>query len=228
MIYTFIFPEVENIGFWPLNDKYQGSDISVNHNNAILSNTNYTNGPFSAGRRAYLFGQTGDSYIRVPQSTALTFNSSFTFLIYASPNKGTGPIIEYYVGADAFGLMLWFHHAWNKLYVYMDGDSHMTLPIDVRERDWYFLGFSYDVTTGVVSAWMDGEMIGNRTSTQPDLKAITSGDIYLGLRKRYTKYWREGRVACLMIYNSVLSRGQVAMAKQQCSQTFYGELFSLL
>ena len=31
------FCAVDYIGFWPLNDKYQGSDISVNHNNAILS-----------------------------------------------------------------------------------------------------------------------------------------------------------------------------------------------
>ena len=53
------FCAVDCIGFWPLNDKYQGSDISVNHNNAILSNTNYTEGPFLAGRSAYRFGQTG-------------------------------------------------------------------------------------------------------------------------------------------------------------------------
>ena len=153
----------------------------------------------------------GDSHIRIPQSPSLILNSSFTFLIYASPNGEIGSIIEYYVRDSMLGLQMWFFHTWNTLCVYMNANRNIYSTRDVREYRWYFLGFSYDMRTNNLSAWKDGDKVGTQaSSTHINMTAITSGDIYLGFRKKESWYWRGGGVACLMMYGAALSRDLVA------------------
>ena len=197
-----------------MNEKYQGSDISVNHNNATVANTTYTDGPFAAGRRAYRFRQTGDSYIHIPQSAAFTLNSSFTILFYASPNGKKGRLLEYSVNGR-LGIAIRLFLTELDIIVTMF-HSRMYIDINVQANDWYFFGVSADISTGVVSAWMDSELIGNHSTEPEKVKKFTSMETYLGFSQYDNSYWRGGAVACLMIYADELSRDQMRQARHQC------------
>ena len=109
---------VDYIGFWPLNEIFLNIDISANNNNAIIGSAKLVSGPFPSGKMAFL----NYDHIRIPQSAALTLNSSFTILFYACVNGNSGPILEYNVeGRD--GLNMWFNYnnvAWNMLNIHVD------------------------------------------------------------------------------------------------------------
>ena len=211
-----------------MNEHYQGKDLGAIGNTAILQKVSYTEGPFPGGRRAIEFQRNKNAYVSIPPIPAMTFNSSFTFLIYTSPTEKTGSILEYYIGSHAYGLQMWFTTTWNTLQATLVYRKHVRSVIDVKQNDWYFLGFSYNLTTGTLSLWKDGEMIANQTALWTDLVFITNGTLYLGYRKKMNLYWRGGRVACLMVYATDLSRDQVTRARQQCRDAFYGEFYRLI
>ncbi|XP_078699810.1 uncharacterized protein LOC144926682 [Branchiostoma floridae x Branchiostoma belcheri] len=95
-----------------------------------------------------------------------------------------------------------------------DGQPAPTIQAGVlKQNAWNFVGGTYDNTTGVGSLWENGERVQQR---QVGFSSVaTQYDVWVAWKEGDIRIFK-GRIACLQLYDYVLTRDQILAARNMC------------
>ncbi|KAI8496991.1 hypothetical protein Bbelb_256460 [Branchiostoma belcheri] len=199
------------VAVWPLDAKYGASDATGNGNDGTATGTQLAPGPYGNADGAFLFWGTSNSYVHIPNDGQLDVQYSYTILAHIYPTGQAGPIFHYERGADLwhtsiFYLVMWPHGR--------DGQPAPTIQSGVlKQNAWNFVGGTYDNTTGVGSLWENGERVQQR---QVGFSSVaTQYDVWVAWKEGDSRIFK-GRIACLQLYDYVLTRDQILAARNMC------------
>ncbi|XP_032232655.2 uncharacterized protein LOC5508016 [Nematostella vectensis] len=225
VISIFLFTKVEGapkpVAFYPLNAVHKTRDISGNNLPVgIASSVTLVKGLDGREGGAYYFSGTSSSYIEIPYHAMIDTRYSLTVLAWARPEKD-GPILNYY--RSNFGVHFWItNNSPSNLFIRIMTRSHVLTKILVSEAlsifTWYFVGFSYDYTSGCLKLYLNGVLV--REYNIGKVELATDREIRLGAVTHDSRYYR-GRITCLQIYNTALSRNEIRDASAACDEIFW-------
>ncbi|XP_013404145.1 uncharacterized protein LOC106169280 [Lingula anatina] len=215
------------VGMWHLNQQYGANDVSGNENHGIVgSDVTYAPGPKNEPNGAFVFCNTADCNVTIPQNLALDVRRSMTWSVDMYPedsstnmlflswkmvggNTAHGP--HFYVQQDnKFGALL---HKRIDSAGSTQGSSATSPSVLFERHKWVSLAFTYDQDTGIGTLWMDGEVKFSADFGQWDLG--TQYDLLIGTGTSATHRFI-GRMSCLQLYDVALSRSQIITGRQLC------------
>ncbi|CAH1253095.1 HSD17B6 [Branchiostoma lanceolatum] len=200
------------VGLWPLNARYGASDATGNGNGGAATGTQLAQGPYGHANGSFQFSGTADSYVDIPNNGKLDVRYSYTILAHIFPTGYGGPIFDY-VG-NYWAVHLWQNGGLFLRSVRRDGVGLPHVVANVLQQNaWNYVGGRYDNTTGMISIWNNGELVGE---TYIGVAEVASQyHIRVAARNGHPSYYA-GRIACLQLYNYALTEAQIAAARDEC------------
>lgn len=186
------------------------------------------------------------SYIKIPNSVngLLDVKKSITVLVYMNnelnyPGTDTGTLISY-SGPSPRKLtyLNYLSFQYGNFFV----PSHLSISFETRAQNfnynrnahlklkspvnnnWKFVGFSYNMTTGVLSFWEDGNLLITASSLNQKHELATQYDLRIGVlfdnanKVNFDKTFFQGKMSCLQIYDRELSVEEVREASKTCNK----------
>ncbi len=179
----------------------------------IPSNVQLVEGPDGNPEGSYQFLGTLDSFIELPNNGGLDTKYSITVLMWIYPEGQEGPLFNYRP-SRGWGVHLWIVGA--AFFCRLNRrDGFIVAPLSSQSLNtgqWYYVGASYDYSTGVNRLWVDGTEV-----AQTNLGTFTLGTDYpvrIGAKidDIYDRYFK-GRVARVQVYNTSLNQEQILAVK---------------
>ena len=166
------------------------------------------------------FSGSNTSYIEIPKDDRLDTKYSITLLAMVFPDETDGPIVQF-SPTGTFGTHLWVLNSGTTLFSRMTrrGDYLKTtavLSALLKPKQWFYVGVTYDYSTGVVRIWIDGKMVGEVSIGSMEISTdqfIRMGYGVIPTDQRAFK----GRISCLQMYNRALTQEEIVAAKGACS-----------
>ncbi|XP_048586329.1 protein sidekick-2 [Nematostella vectensis] len=204
------------VAFYPLNAVHNTRDISGNGLPAgIASGVTLVKGPDGRDGGAYYFSGTSSSYIEIPYHAMIDTRYSLTVLAWVRP-ESQGPILQYY--RSNWGVHFWVVEPTPKLFVRVVTRSlqstNNAMGGNLFWQAWYFVGFSYDYTSGRVKLFLDGVIVSELYIGT--FETATNRELRLGAVTFDSRHYR-GRISCLQIYNTALSWNDIRDASGACN-----------
>ncbi|XP_032222040.1 uncharacterized protein LOC116604156 [Nematostella vectensis] len=210
--------EPKPVALYPLNAEHKTRDISGNGlQSGIESGVTLVKGPDGREGGAYYFSGTSSSYVEIPYHAKVDTRYSLTVLLWIRPEH-IGPIFNYF--RSTFGVHLWLvvqekPRVFGKVITrYWVWENAVTTKVTLQLHTWYFVGFSYDYTSGWARVYLDGVMIGELNIGKVEL--ATHREIRLAAVTHDGRYFR-GAMGCLQIYNKALNLKQIRKSSGLCS-----------
>ncbi len=201
------------VALYPFNSAYTTKDMMGIQPDGIPSNVQLVDGPDGNPEGSYQFLGTLTSFIELPNSGGLDIKYSMTLLMWIFPEGQDGPLFNYRP-SGGWGVHLWIvNRAFFCHFVRRDGSFVTYLSSQsLNKGQWYYVGASYDYSTGVNRLWVDGTEV-----AQTNLGVFTLGTDYpvrVGARidDPHDRYFK-GRVARVQVYNTSLNQEQVLAVK---------------
>jgi len=195
------------VGYWSF-DEGSGTtayDRSGNNNNGIL-----TNGPtWTQGKvgQALSFDGVND-YVQMPFID--TFNQhSFSVGFWVNWNvANTNSFIIYTCDSGNMDRCLPIGRRNDNQYTFAFYSDDFNNVFSPNLNTWYFVFNTWDPQTKLQKVYVNGNLVGTRTSG--GLLQVTSGSLSGGLRVgTYAGYYHSGNIDDLRIYNRVLSEAEI-------------------
>ena len=147
------------VALYPLNGRHATRDIGRNKNPpGVPSDVHLAPGPYGLPQGSYQFSGSFSSYIEFPNNGGLDVRHSATVLFWVNRENEKGPIFAY--GTNIWGFHIWFVISGN-LYARTpnwpreDYGYHVSTPLLLSS--WYYVGVTYDFSSGVGRLWVNGE-----------------------------------------------------------------------
>ncbi|EDO46821.1 predicted protein [Nematostella vectensis] len=208
------------VAFYPLNAVHETRDISGNDLPAgIASGVTLVKGPDGREDGAYYFSGTSSSYIEIPYHAMIDTRYSLTILTWVRPEM-EGPIVQYY--RSNWGVHLWIlgsttPQLYVKVMTLLLTDTDFTTSEDLIWHTWYFVGFSYEYTSGRLKLFLDGVTV--REIYIGTFETATNGEIRLGaVTPAIASQTYRGCITCLQIYKTALSRNEMRNESGACDE----------
>ena len=203
------------VALYPFTGVTKAVDVSQYKNPpAKLVGVTLTRGPGYHPRGAYYFSGRG-SYVLIPNNGCLDTRYSITIIAWVYPEK-PGPILHF--NPKGWGVHLWMTKI-NEVFVrFVPRSGRNVQPVTsrrVKPRAWNFIAATYDRHTGIASLWLDGLQIAQKFIGRFKLGLATNYPAIMGKRPGDRREFR-GKIACLQVYNFVLTQKQIAAKKTLC------------
>lgn len=210
------------IGLYPLNKLYNTADASCFGNlGGIARDVKLVTGPFGKAYTAYEFAGVGTSHITIPQSPHLDAEKSITILVWIFQTGQAGSVIQYLNNNyRSVGL-----HTLNANSVFVqflerNGNtvffSNHTVSL---HNHWQYVGVSYNYDSGTAKLWIDGKDV--QQMHLGKFKLSTNRDIRIGSGQGNGDSF-EGRISCIQIYDTALTKDEVTAVRNRCFQDNQG------
>ncbi|KAI8514633.1 hypothetical protein Bbelb_072240 [Branchiostoma belcheri] len=190
--------EADAVGLWPLNSQYGASDKTGNGNDGVARGTQLAPGPNGDPDGAFLFSGTANSYIDIPNNGKLDVRYSYTILAHIYPTGQAGPIFDY-VGQ------------WT-----VRRDGHMSEGVSanvLQQNAWNYVGGTYNSATGVAILWNNGQAVAQVQVGVPSV--ATQNPVRVAVKDGDDRYFA-GRMACILLYDFVMTQEQIVAARETC------------
>jgi hypothetical protein len=212
------------IAYWPLNGDDNLNDISGNNQHATLyGSVTLTTGVHGQENGAYEFPGTMDSYLKVVRTALLDvgLGGSFSYASYVYPTK---PDMCFFEWTDSpFGPYIWILK-FEVLVCLNDRSSSTTAAaiyrntkFPLKQNSWNFVGVTYNYDTATFHFTVGDTTIAVKKT---QVKAKTNVPfVYIGHRPSgfYSdKSAFMGKMACVMLWNKVLTEDEMKRVKQFC------------
>lgn len=138
-----------------------------------------------------------------------------TFLAWIYHEQTKGPIF-YYAG-PGYGVRFLLNEKGR--FVARLCSSNLTLMESLTSailepKTWHFVGSSYNYVSGELILWINGSFHKKKSVSWPD-ELATQQSVIMGAIAGNTGQYR-GRIACVQLYDRVLSEHEIEDAKQSC------------
>ena len=141
------------VALYPLNGVHGTSDIGPNKNPpGIPSDVHLAPGPFGQPQGSYQFSGSANSYIEIPNNGGLDTKYSITVLAWVNRENHQGPIFDYVWG---FHFWIWVGAGNVFANLHLVWSAQLNSPI--ASHSWYYVGASYDFSSGIAKVWVNGE-----------------------------------------------------------------------
>ena len=220
------------VGLYPFNNVYKTADASCYGNlGGTAQDVNLVSGPFGKGNTAYEFAGIGTSYINIPQSQHLDTKNSITILVWILQAGQAGSIIQYSnsdrggeihpTSTDSVEIRTSQTSSFTAQFTDRSGKLTAILNQDVvsLSNKWQYVGASYDYNSGTATLWIDGQDV--QQIIMGKLELSTDKDIQIGSGQGKGDSF-EGRISCIQIYDSALSKEEVAAVRNRCFKDDHG------
>ena len=209
------------VAVYPLDAKHGGNPLLPSFSPpGNLAAVQFTDGPGGKPGGSCAFSGSQSSYIQIPKDDRLDTRYSITLLAMVFPDETAGPIVQF-SPPGSYGTHFWVVNSGTTLFfrITRRGDYLQTTILSsalLKPRQWFYVGATYDYSTGVVRNWIDGKMVGEVPIGSMELSTdqfirIGSGAIPADVRTF------KGRISCLQIYNRALTQEEIVAAKDACS-----------
>ncbi|CAH3033833.1 unnamed protein product [Porites lobata] len=193
---------------YPLNGLHGTRDISANKNSpGIPSGVHLAPGPYGNPQGSYQFSGSSTSYIEIPNNGGLDTRYSITILAWVNRENNQGPIFNYNTQRPIeFHFWIWMG----------SGNAYASNPhwistthSPMAPYTWYYIGITYDYSSGIAQVWLNGEAKSKVTVSDPGSFEITTrSDVRMGALQNDHRYFK-GRVCCLQVYNTALNEQEI-------------------
>ena len=214
------------VGLYPFNNLYKTADASCYGNlGGTPQDVNLVTGPFGKENTAYKFAGIGTSYISIPRSQHLDTKNSITILVWILQTGQAGSIIQYLnserggeihpASTDSVGIRTLRANSVTAHFVDRRRKLHAMLvnKDTVSLSNWQYVGASYDHDSGTATLWIDGQDV--HQISMGKLELSTDRDIQIGSGQGKGDSF-EGRISCIQIYDTALSKEEVAAVRNRC------------
>ena len=183
-----------------------------------LAAVQFTDGPGGKPGGSCAFSGSQSSYIQIPKDDRLDTRYSITLLAMVFPDETVGPIVQFCPFGN-YGTHFWVTNSGTTLFfrITRRGDYFGTAILTsalLKPRQWFYVGATYDYSTGVVRIWIEGKMVDEESVGSMEIstdQVIRIGAVTIDRRPF------KGRISCLQIYNRALTREEIVAAKGACS-----------
>ena len=176
-----------------------------------MSNVDFAAGPGNKANSAVEFRGMKNSFIEIPNNGALDTKYSMTFAFYILCEKEAyGPIFAYN------GVQIWKTQSGN-IYGSFSESDNIYISV-IKRKSWQFIAISCNFEKGTAYIYHNGRVVKHvnfRVNTFRSTIRKTSGPVRMGAHPDHTSYFR-GRVSCMQLYGSALSRSQLERAQTLC------------
>ena len=141
---------------YSLNGLHGTRDISANKNSpGIASGVHLAPGPYGNPQGSYQFSGSSTSYIEIPNNGGLDTRYSITILAWVNRENNQGPIFNYNTQRPIeFHFWIWMG----------SGNAYASNPhwistthSPMAPYTWYYIGITYDYSSGIAQVWLNGE-----------------------------------------------------------------------
>ena len=202
---------------YPLSIYTRGRDISLSRNpsGVITPNVRPAPGPDGTPGGSYQFFGRPNSYILFPNRGRLDTKRSITLLAWIYHQGRAGPIFDY--KPNDWGVHFWMISP-STLFVRFTrrGKLRFTKAImsrTVRPHRWQYVGATYDQRTGVAQLFVNNRFVVRRRIGR--IRLATNYPAIMGVKFGDRRYFH-GRISCMQVYSSALSRKQIAKRRRRC------------
>lgn len=218
------------VAIYPLDEQYQGRDISKNRNpTGRLVGVRTGPGPDGWPNTATEFFGNANSYIEISNTGKLDTSRSITVLAWVLHLGQAGPIFNYNPGPQ-WGVHLWMTKPRQFFARFVKRNGRFTTPLvthgnNVRYKAWNYIGATYDGNTGMATLWVN-----NRPVVRTNIGRIrlaTNRPVRMGAKIGDRRYFR-GRVSCVQVYSVALNRKQIINAAKRCFKRKNDQVFLIL
>ena len=214
MFYRVAFNIPHPIALYPLNSKYGTRELNNRQTQGTLVGVSLAAGPDGNPGGSYQFAGQAGSYIEFPNDGGLNVRHSITMLcwVYPKTSDASGPLFNYQSSAHFWGVHLRFE--FGRLVARFKESAEDTLTSEqLAEKQWIYVGSSYDHNTGNASLWLNGTRI-NSKNIGKDFILATGSKVRMGastspVDPRYFK----GRITAMQVYNVSLTAQQISEVK---------------
>ena len=197
---------------WPLNWLFTNTDANANGLDATFKSTGVVlvdDGPYATANSSFQLHTTNlISYIEL-QNNALDFgNSSWTITTFVNADDEFGSVFEF--KGTPLNAHLWHHPIKNKLLLDpVNGSSLATATCQMKT--WQFVAVTFDFEQGTIKLYCNASFV--LTLSLSDAPA-TSDTLQFGFSDStpISKF----KFACISIYGSSLTPGEIWQTKRQC------------
>jgi hypothetical protein len=197
-----IIPKRGNlIAYYPLNGN--AKDCSGNNNHGVASNITYPDSKF--GKGALFNGSSG----KIAITSVNLANSTFSFLCWFKKTTAGTTLAQLLAacGSGVAGQDLWItlagldatHIRWS----YYADDLDFSCPNDTN---WHCILVSHNVTSNLQRVFLDGKLLGSRTSTGDPNPAANS--THLGMLPYNNSGWLNATLDQVMIFNTEFTEAE--------------------
>ena len=214
MLFCFIFIIAINvpdpIALYPLNSKYETREINNRQTEGTPVGVSLAAGPDGHPGGSYQFSGQANSYIEFPNIEGIDAQHSITMLcwVYLETLDVSGPLFNY--KNNVFSGVYLSISSGKLVTRFKNDDNELTTTQQLTEKQWNYVGSSYDNNTGNASLWLNGteavyENIGAGITLDTELEvrmgATASTDGPIGYFK--------GRITALQIHDVALTAEQI-------------------
>lgn len=183
-----------------------------NQPNGITSNVELAVGPHGNSQGSYQFSGSHNSYIELPNNGGLDTTYSITVLMWVYWEGSSGPIFNYRP-SGTWAVHLFIANG-NLFCRFVTRNDQFTTPLVspsvLTVGKWYYVGASYDYSTGVARIWIDGVEV--QMLNLGAFTLATVGNVRIGVKSDDIRYFK-GRIAKVQVYNIALNMEQIKAVK---------------
>ena len=186
----------------------------------------YARGPDNHPQGALSFRGTRNSYVLIPNNGCLDTRYSLTIIMWVYP-ESSGPLLHF--NPKGWGVHVWIISQFRLFarFVPRSRKSVTAVYKKIKPRQWNYIAASYDRRTGLATLWLDSLPLIQRKIGTFRRGLATNYPIVIGSKPGDRRKFR-GRIACVQMYNYVMSAAQIRSKKKQCFRAGACEIFCFL
>lgn len=205
------------LAVYPLSYLSRHRDLSGRKNPpAIFGGVRPAPGPDRKPGTSYQFFGHRYSFIQIPNNGLLDTVKSTTISLWIFPEKA-GPVFNY--NPFGQGVQIWMVTP-TVLYVRFvrRRGRVLTKPLlsKIYRRSWSYVTATYSQRRGDAKLYINNRLVNRKKIGK--IRLATNYPIRLGAKAKGVRYFK-GRLACVQIYNTALTRRQIAAGKKICFKT---------
>ena len=228
-LFQLLIETISPVAVYPLDVEHGTNSLLPSFAPAgTLTGVQFDDGPDGKPGGSCSFSGSQSSYIEIPKDDRLDTRYSITLLAMVFPDETEGPIVQF-SPSGTYGPHFWVVNSGTTLFfrITRRDDYFATTILSsalLKPRQWFYVGATYDYSTGVVRNWIDGKMVGEVSIGSMEISTdqfIRMGYSAIPSDTRTFK----GLISCLQIYNRALTQEEIAAAKDACSHYKRSKLY---